>query len=437
MSTNVGSPEMAVEREESQLRIFLKSFGPGLLWAGSAIGVSHLVQSTRAGADAGFALAGVIVFALILKYPFFEYGPRYAAATGESLVEGYQRVGRWAVWLYFGIVLSTVIFTHAAIILFTASLFLFAFGSQMSVTLASAILFTFCALLLYMGHFKALDLAIKVVLVLLALSTLIAAAVVLPRANLTTLSFIPLPPAGGAVGLGFMLALAGWMPSDIAISVYSSLWTLAKDKASGVRATVSTARLDFMIAYGATAVLAFAFLTLGATVMYNSGATFSNAGAVFSTQLIDMYVQTLGEWTKPIIIVAALAAMFSTTLTVMDGYPRVIDRVIKVIKERDPAVTANAPVSRPYWIAMTLIGILTILLLSLFVGGMTQMVDFVTIVAFLTGPILGFLNLKVITSPHVAPEHRPGTAMLIYSYIGLATMGAVALIFLGSRLGLG
>ena len=34
---------------------FWKSFGPGLVWAATSIGVSHLVQSTRAGAEAGFA----------------------------------------------------------------------------------------------------------------------------------------------------------------------------------------------------------------------------------------------------------------------------------------------------------------------------------------------------------------------------------------------
>lgn len=78
---------------------FWTAFGPGLLWAATAIGVSHLVQSTRAGALAGFGLAGVILLALILKYPFFEFGPRYAAATGTSLVEGYSRLGRWALWL--------------------------------------------------------------------------------------------------------------------------------------------------------------------------------------------------------------------------------------------------------------------------------------------------------------------------------------------------
>ena len=46
---------------------FWKAFGPGLLWASAAIGVSHLVQSTRAGADGGFAVAWVILAALVLS----------------------------------------------------------------------------------------------------------------------------------------------------------------------------------------------------------------------------------------------------------------------------------------------------------------------------------------------------------------------------------
>ena len=74
--------------------------GPGILFAAAAIGVSHLVQSTRAGAGWGFALVWVVLVANLLKYPFFEYGPRYAAASGESLLEGYARLGRWAVALY-------------------------------------------------------------------------------------------------------------------------------------------------------------------------------------------------------------------------------------------------------------------------------------------------------------------------------------------------
>ena len=86
---------------------FRAAFGPGLLWAATAIGISHLVQATRAGAETGFGLVSVLVLALVLKYPFFEYGPRYAAATGDSLIEGYSRIGRWALWLYLVITLLT------------------------------------------------------------------------------------------------------------------------------------------------------------------------------------------------------------------------------------------------------------------------------------------------------------------------------------------
>jgi len=67
-------------------RSFWKAFGPGLLWAGAAIGVSHLVQSTRAGATYGFALVGLVLVALVFKYPAFSFGPRYAAATGTQFL---------------------------------------------------------------------------------------------------------------------------------------------------------------------------------------------------------------------------------------------------------------------------------------------------------------------------------------------------------------
>ena len=74
---------------------FLKTLGPGILFASTAIGVSHLVQSTRAGANYGFALLWAVILANLFKYPFFEYGSRYANATGTSIIDGYKRMGTW------------------------------------------------------------------------------------------------------------------------------------------------------------------------------------------------------------------------------------------------------------------------------------------------------------------------------------------------------
>ena len=62
----------------------LKALGPGILFASTCIGVSHLVQSTRAGAVYGFDLIWIILLANLFKYPFFEYASRYANATGTN-----------------------------------------------------------------------------------------------------------------------------------------------------------------------------------------------------------------------------------------------------------------------------------------------------------------------------------------------------------------
>ena len=107
-----------------------KKLGPGLLFAGAAIGVSHLVQSTRAGADYGFTLIWVLIFANLIKYPFFEFSPRYTAATGESLLSGYKKQGRWAIGLYLLVTLTTMFTVVAAVTLVTASITSNIFGQS-------------------------------------------------------------------------------------------------------------------------------------------------------------------------------------------------------------------------------------------------------------------------------------------------------------------
>ncbi len=60
---------------------FLSTLGPGLLYAGAAVGVSHLVMSTQAGAMYQFLFLLLIPLIHVVKYPFFKYGPQYTALT--------------------------------------------------------------------------------------------------------------------------------------------------------------------------------------------------------------------------------------------------------------------------------------------------------------------------------------------------------------------
>ncbi len=409
---------------------FRAAFGPGLLWAAAAIGVSHLVQSTRAGADAGFALAGVILLALVLKYPFFEYGPRYAAATGESLVEGYARIGRWALWLYVGVTLSTAVIVQGAVVLFTSFLVTATFGLSWDLPWVSALVVLMCAGVLRVGRFRGLDLATKTILALLTISTLWATALIAPRVDLSTLAVWP--PVAAGVPLAFLLALAGWMPSAVDISVWSSMWTLAKNKDQGHRASVAHALRDFRIGYVGTGVLAFAFLTLGAGVMYGSGGSFSAAGTQFSMQLLDLYSSTLGAWTRPLVMVAVLTTMFSTALTVVDGFPRAIARSWSVVRVGVDTPTDHDDTGRAYWMSGAVLGVLTVLVVAFVASSLTAMVDFATTVSFLTAPILGYLNVRVIRSRAMPEEHRPGSPLIALSYAGLAALTATAVAYLFS-----
>jgi Mn2+/Fe2+ NRAMP family transporter len=377
----------------------------------------------------------VILLALILKYPFFEYGPRYAAATGMSLVEGYRHIGRWALWLYFFITITTSVVIQTAIILFTSFLLRYAFGIDWPLPVMAAGLLLACALLLWLGRFALLDRAVKVILAILAVSTLAAALVALDRVDGSTLTLLPrIGDGAGLVPFAFILALVGWMPSAIDISVWSSLWTLAKDQTTGTRTSVTMARLDFGIGYAGTGFLAFCFLVLGAGVMYGSAQDFSPAGTVFSTQLVDLYATTLGRWTRPIVLVAVITTMLSTSVTVVDGFPRAIERTWVNLAPGHSDERGVPTAGRVYWIALVALAALTTVVVGLFVGNLTTMVDFATIISFLTAPVLGYLNLRAVTSAEVAPEHRPGRRMLVLSWVGLALLGGTAAVYLISRL---
>ena len=100
----------------------IKKLGPGLLFAGAAIGVSHLVQSTRAGADFGWGLIWALILVNLFKYPFFQFGPRYALATGESLLDGYKKLGKSYLWVYFFLNLATMFTIQTAVTIVTAGL---------------------------------------------------------------------------------------------------------------------------------------------------------------------------------------------------------------------------------------------------------------------------------------------------------------------------
>ena len=64
-----------------------------------------------------------------------------------------------------------------------------------------------------------------------------------------------------------------------------------------------------------------------------------------------------------------------------------------------------------------------LVLLMLFASSFRAFVDFATSIAFVTAPLIAFLNHRAMFSTDLPPPHRPGKIMETWSWLGILSMG--------------
>ncbi len=425
-STSSQSSRQGTNSDRSTLRAAL---GPGLLMAGAAVGVSHLVQSTRAGAEYGLALLVLVLLGCIAKFPFLEFGPRYAAATGEHLIAGYRRLGRWPLALFAAITFATMFIVLASVTLVTAGLVGVLFGLDLPIAALALAVLALCAFILVAGHYRGLDLIMKFIMAFLTLATL--ACVMLAIGQEADWSRLAPdwrePKLYSGASLAFILALLGWMPIPLDAAAWHSLWTLERARGTGRNPSTHHARIDFGVGYIGATLLAVAFLLLGALTLYGSGRILPDSAVPFTTALLEMYAASLGNWSRGLIAFAALATMMSTTLTVADAYPRVLralaERRLESVHHRRIYLGGLLLVVTGAWLVIWLLD-----------GQFRLLIDFTTTVAFLAAPLIAWLNFRLLTSIHTPACARPGPGMRMLSWAGLAFLAIFALTWLAWRI---
>lgn len=435
----------------SRLSHYLKMLGPGLLFAGAAVGTSHLYWSTKAGAEFGFAFLWAIVLIIIFKYPFFEYGTRYTAAKGETILSGYKRMGKWVLWAYLILTPITMFTIQAAVTALTASLMMYLFGITASAAVVSGAILAICLAILYVGKFSVLDNIIKYIIIILTISTFIAVLLAIGKAE-HSLNWTQHFPTE-AVTLGFVISLMGWMPAPVDMSVWNSVWAESKQKNTNEDFNYTTSLIDFNIGYWSTLLLAIFFLALGALVMYGSGVAFSKSGSEFSQQLFNLYSQAFGgesAWAFWLIGIAALTTMFSTTITCLDALPRVMGRASILVNTKLPDINTMGTRTtlddlksadfdekdfeqrdyKAYWAWMIILVIGTLLILTFLTDSMGDLLKIATILSFLTTPFYALMNYLLINSEHTPEFARPNMRMKILSWLGLIFLTGFSLIYI-------
>lgn len=399
-----------------QFKTLIKNLGPGLLFASMAIGTSHLVLSTKAGAQYGWIMIIPIILANVFKYPFFEFGVRYTNTTDKTLIEGYLNRGKGYLWFYAFITLITTFTILAALYTVTAGLFINLFKiSDISISNVALGLFIFISLILIIGRYKFMEVSLKFVVTILFIALIVTTAMVIIKGQVMQIQDFKAPPIFNDMGILFLISLMGWMPTTVEASSWVSLWSIEKWKSEKQKPSLRESLQEFNTGYLMTGLLAIFFLIIGSMTLYGTNTQLSGNAVTFADQVVQLFTTHIGPWAYIFIAISAFATMFSTCMTAHDAVARVSLDIIDLLL---PDIQISGKKSF-FALAIIVLAIVNFIVVSLFGANMGQLVALATFVSFVVAPIIGYMNLKNVMSNDVPAAYRPKKALQWLTYIGI------------------
>ncbi|OIN27456.1 hypothetical protein AWH66_2012220 [Vibrio barjaei] len=400
---------------------FFRGLGPGILMASAAVGGSHLVASTQAGALYGWQLAGLILLVNLFKYPFIYAGTQFTASSGKSLVEGYFELGRRHLLMFFIFMLISSFINTAALMMFSASLleYFFPFAAS-KVQLFLGVLIVTCIVLIT-GKYKALDFLSKMTMLILTLTTVFAVTLAFQKYSLS--SSVVMRDSPWTIGaIGFLIITMGWMPAPIEISTLTSMWLKKKVQHQDVEP--HTIKTDFHVGYISTIVLALVFLSLGALVFKGSEDQMIQGSVGFTHQLVNLYSSVTGDWSKYIIALIAFLCIYGSAITILDGYGRVLSESFSLLVS---AKSDDYSTYYIFWILFVSTGAGVIVVTS--IGSLKDMLHFTMIAAFLMTPVFAWLNYRVLNSTELNSTFRVTYGLNLLTKLGFIYLVGFCLLF--------
>ena len=276
-----------------------------------AIGAKDLVVHSTAGAIYGYSLIWSLVLAYGIRYVLAEASSRYVCATGESIVEGYGRLGRPFVY---GMAFATFVKRHLSnlvliLLLGVLAHILLPLPIQASSVVWSLVFVAIGYGLMYRGGYRRVEAISKPLLVVLG-ATLVAVAAIsnpAPERILRGLLIPSFPEQQGAYSY-FLLLMAvagttvGSLHLNYATYVYEKGWRSRRDEA--------TRRFDLRLSI-------LGQLTLAILIQVAAAATFHGTSVQIASveDLTRLYSEILGKPGRILFGVGMWTAVFTTFIS--------------------------------------------------------------------------------------------------------------------------
>ncbi|MGV6987573.1 NRAMP family divalent metal transporter [Testudinibacter sp. P80/BLE/0925] len=375
------------------MKSFSKQFGPGIIMASSCVGGSHIIASTQAGAYYGYQLALFIIAVNLLKYPFFRFAFDYSALNNKSVLQGYAEKGKGYLWLFLAFNLFATMVNVAGGTLLSAVLLTMLIPFEVALNgLNLIVLFSFLAIL-FSRQYPRLDKVSKSIMLLLSLITLLALLIAFGRSALAISADFAAPSAWTLGAIPFLIALMGWMPAPMELSVASSLWVVEKSR---LDPNYRQRRLlDFNSGYFVTILLALMFMALGAMVQYGKPIP-TLAGGQFIRQFVEMYALSIGEWTRWFMALVAFICIYGTTIVAVDGYSRSNQQTVALLRQSTAPSAVSAHHDKALRYSMLFTTLSAFIVIQFFSGAIGKMIPFAMTASFVSAPVFAWLNFSLV-----------------------------------------
>ncbi len=327
----------------------LRRIGPGMILAASIVGSGELIATTTLGAQAGYAALWVVLLSCLVKPVVQAELGRYTIATGETGLEGLNRLPgpglrgvNWLVWAWASMVLITLLQIGA----------MFGGVSQVMNLLLPAVpielwVLAFLALslaLLLGGGYSRIEWLAMVKVGLFTLLTLLAAAVLagMPQyfrwADVASGLTLQLPPQGLATAVA-VFGITGVGASELCMYPY---WCVEKGYArfTGPRADTPEWRaraagwlrvmhVDIVCSMVVYTLATAAFYLLGAGILHGRGTV--PAARDMIPVLSSLYTETLGPWALWAFYLGAVATLYGTIFAATAAQSRMMADLLRLL----------------------------------------------------------------------------------------------------------
>jgi len=322
------------------LRGALGSIGPGMILAASIVGSGELIATTTLGAEVGYALLWLIILSCLIKPVVQAEMGRYTIASGETGLEGLDRVPgprlgvNWLVWAWAVMVLLTQLQIGA----------MYGGVAQVMTLLVPAVpvnawIAVFCAVtlgILLGGGYERVERLAMVKVGLFTLLTVLAAVVLTRMPEFFSWGQVAdglalrLPERGLATAVA-VFGITGVGAAELFMYPY---WCVEKGYArfagrreetpawrERARGWVRLMHVDIAASMVVYTVATVAFYLLGAGILHGTGQV--PAARDMIPVLSSIYTRTLGPWALWLFYAGAVVVLYGTVFAATAAHSRV------------------------------------------------------------------------------------------------------------------